>query len=88
MILSDALSRRADAEDSIQKNRETTLLPSTLFVNLLEKEFADRLAEITESEYDPTVLERLRFLLSEPDADEPDWTITFNNGNPILFYKE
>jgi hypothetical protein len=48
MILSDTLSRRADAEELKEKDRTATLLPSHLFVNLLDTEFSDLLAKIND----------------------------------------
>jgi hypothetical protein len=87
MILSDALSRRADAEELKEKDRTKTLLPDHLFVNLLDTEFPNLLVKINTSDYDKSVLERLRFLTEEPDAEDPDWTITTTNKRPIIFYK-
>ena len=87
MVLSDALSRRADAEELKEKDRTETLLPDHLFVNLLDTEFSNLLAKINTSDYDESVLERLRFLTEEPDAEDPDWTITTTNKRPIIFYK-
>ena len=59
MILSDALSRRADAEEQKEKNRTATLLPDNLFVRLLDTEFTKNTLIPNESEYDNSVLERL-----------------------------
>ena len=87
MILSDALSRRADNEEQKEKSRITTLLPNQLFINLLDTEFSELLKKTKETEYDPSVLAKLRFLSEEPDAEDPDWTIQKNNGQPIIFYQ-
>jgi len=86
MILSDALSRRADAEDLKEKNRTMTLLPDNIFVRMLDTEFSEKLALLKEEQYDKPALERLNFLTQEPDADDPDWTIS-KDKKPILFYK-
>jgi hypothetical protein len=87
MVLSDALSRRADAEELKEKDRTATLLPDHLFVNLLDMEFSNLLSKIKESDYDESVLSRLRFLTDQPDADDPDWTIQIVKKQPIIFYK-
>jgi hypothetical protein len=87
MILSDALSRRADAEELKEKDRTTTLLPSHLFVNLLDMEFSDLLAKVKDSNYDELVLMCLHFLMEEPDAEDSDWAVQMIKGRPIIFYK-
>jgi hypothetical protein len=86
MILSDALSRRADAEERKEKDRTAVLLPDNLFVQMLDTGFA-KLLSGKESEYDDHILERLRFLLEQPDADDPEWTIEKKYGNLTIFYK-
>jgi hypothetical protein len=86
MILSDALSRRADAEELKEKDR-TAILPSHLFVNLLDTEFSDLLTKNNDSNYDESVLTRLRFLTEEPDAEDSDWAVQIVKKQPIIFYK-
>jgi hypothetical protein len=88
MVLSDALSRRADMEESKEKDRTEVLLPKHLFVNLLDLEFAKLLSQAAEKEYDPSVLERFKFLQGEPETLDPEWKIVFNKGLPILYYKD
>ena len=84
MVLSDALSRRADAEERKEKDRIATLLPDNLFVRILDTEISKTL---TNKEYDEPVLERLRFLLEHPNAEDPEWTIDIRNKEPTIFYK-
>jgi hypothetical protein len=74
MILSDALSRRADAEERKEKDQTAVLLPDNLFVQILDTRLTKLLTE-KESEYDENVLERLRFFLEQPDAEDPEWTL-------------
>ena len=84
MILSDALSRRADAEEQKEKNRTATLLPDNLFVCALDTEISKTL---NSKEYDEPVLERIRFLLEQPDAEDSEWTIDNKTKTPTIFYK-
>ena len=89
MVLSDTLSRRSDAEELKEKSRIETLLPPHLFVNLLDAEFSLLLKRSNHSEYDPSVLERLRFLEQEDDAEDPEWRINKDlKGETIIYYKE
>jgi hypothetical protein len=86
MILSDALSRRADAEEQKEKNRSAVLLPDNLFVQILDTSLTKTIFT-KESEYDASVLERLQFLLEQPDAEDSDWTINTKHKEPSIFYK-
>jgi hypothetical protein len=67
--------RRADAEELKEKDQTTTLLPSHLFVNLLDMEFSDLLTKVDESNYVESVLMCLCFLMEEPDAEDSDWAV-------------
>jgi hypothetical protein len=87
MILSDALSRRADAEELKEKDRTATLLPGHLFVNLLDTEFSNLLTKINDSDYNESVLMRLRFLMEEPDMEDSDWAVQIVKKQPVIFYK-
>jgi transposase InsO family protein len=87
MILSDSLSRRADAEELKEKDRTAILLPDNLFVQILDTEFSKALANIKNEEYDKSVLERLRYLLNEPEEIDPDWRVIKDNGQPIILYQ-
>ena len=82
MILSDALSRRADAEERKEKDRSAVLLPDNLFVQVLDTSFTKLLSQ-KESEYDDRVLERLQFFLEEPNAEDPDWTFDKKHGEVL-----
>jgi hypothetical protein len=87
MVLSDALSRRADAEELKEKDRIATLLPDDLFVQLLDTEFSKKLSTIKDSDYDQSVFKRLQLLLKEPDADDPDWELIKDKDQPIILYQ-
>jgi len=84
MIISDALSRRADSEEQKHRNHNITLLGEELFLNLLEKEFASSIKTL-DHKRDPGITERMTNLLDGQDI--PDWTIHQSNGTNILFYK-
>jgi hypothetical protein len=87
MILLDALSKRANAEELKEKDWTTTLLPSHLFVNLLDTEFSNLLTKINNSNYDESVLTRLRFLTEEPNTEDSDWAVQIVKKQSIIFYK-
>jgi len=87
MILSDALSRRADPEENKEKIRHATALPDALFIRLMDNEFASFLSKTNNREYDASALERINFLTKHPDANDPDWEIKEENGTTILFYQ-
>ena len=79
MILSDALSRRADQEENKVKNQNMTLLPHDLFVNLLD-------TKLVTTEYDPLAKERLTDL--QNGRNHKDWSATQYGNYNVLFYKE
>jgi hypothetical protein len=87
MILLDALSRRADAEELKEKDWTATLLPRHLFVNLLDTEFSDLLTKVEDSNYKESVVTRLHILTEEPDTEDSDWAVKMVKGWPIIFYK-
>jgi len=87
MILSDALSRRADAEENKEKIQHATALPDALFIRLMDNEFASFLKKVNNKEYDASALERIKFLIKHTDANDPDWEIKKENGTTILFYQ-
>ena len=91
MIQSDALSRRPDyvpEEDHDNENR--ILLPENLFVNLMDMDLQDRIANL--DKYDFDVKQALELLLENgPNSlqqDLKDWKLEEFNGKNILFYKD
>ena len=87
MMISDALSRRADSDDQKVKNRVQTLLPPSIFVRLLETEFSKILSTIDRRNYDPEPLKRLNELLQDETIDDPEWKLSWLGKQPLLFYK-
>jgi len=89
MIQSDALSRRPDFYlDDDDNNTDITLLLDDLFVNLVNLELQQRIAN--SDSYDSTAADAIKLLLDdEPSAaqsDLSDWTIDHVDDKPILFY--
>jgi transposase InsO family protein len=84
MIQSDALSRRADAEESKVEKRMQTLLPPDLFIRIIETEIDKVLSKAEQLEYDPGPLQHLNELLQEGTTNDPDWTIVWKHKKPIL----
>ena len=84
MVQSDALSRRPDyipEEDT--DNEDVTMLPKGLFINLIDTELQERIANSDKMDKDTS--EALVSLLGKEKIE--DWTMEkFNNRN-ILFFK-
>ena len=89
MILSDALSQRPDHCLEEDKNEEATLLPDSLFLNLLDLTLQDRIANA--KEYHFNVTNAIAILLEEGPTgirnNLEDWKIEEEEGKKILFYK-
>jgi transposase InsO family protein len=90
MILSDALSRRPDlCPEEDNDNEDVVVLPDHLFVNLIDIDLQQRIADADDLDTDTAdVLHAL--LGTGPTAlrhDLSDWTTEDFNGKPILFYK-
>ena len=91
MIQSDTLSRRSDfipEEDHDNENR--ILLPDNMFINLIDVDLQDRIANLTNYDFD--VKNALEMLLEKgPNTlqnDLEDWKLEKHNGKNIMFYKE
>ena len=54
MILSDVLSQRPDHCPEEDENKEATLLPNSLFLNLLDLTLQDRIANAKDYDFDIT----------------------------------
>ena len=63
MILSNALSQRLDHCPEEDENEEATLLPDSLFLNLLDLTLQDRIANA--KDYDSNVTNAIAILLEE-----------------------
>ena len=82
MVQSDALSRRPDfvpVDDD--NNNDITMLPDSLFINLIDTKLQERIALC--STMDKDAIDALSTLLEEPNVtcDElQDWTLEKFNG--------
>ena len=90
MIQSDALSRRADLYlDEDHDNKDQTLLPKHLFVNLIDLDLQRSITELGKLDFDAT--NAIKTLLSmQPSKrmkNAKDWTTEEFEGHNILFYK-
>ena len=90
MIQSDTLSRRPDfVPDVDNDNEDITMLPSDLFVTLIDTDLQQRIADCDALDKDAT--EALTTLLEQGPASVrntlDDWTLEKFNGKNILFYK-
>ena len=90
MIQSDTLSRRPDFipnEDHDNENR--ILLPENMFINLIDVDLQDRIANSTNYDFD--VKNALEMLLEKgPNTlqnDLEDWKLKRHNGQNVMFYK-
>src|SRR6202044_1881589 len=86
----DALSRRPDhCPDEDTDNRDITLLPDNLFLNLLDIDLQKQIAKT--KDYDFDVANTLKTLLEDGPStlkqDLADWTTEKYDGSDILFYK-
>jgi len=85
MIQSDALSRRPDhcpTEDN--DNEDMVLLPDNLFIDLIDVDLQERIANIDKMDKDAETA--LLLLLNGKLAD--DWTLEKYGDRNILFYRE
>ena len=91
MIQSDALSRRPDfIPDEDNDNEDITMLPNNLFVNLIDVELQQRIANCDAMDKDATdALTTLLNQRSNAIGDQlNEWTMEKFNGKHILFFKE
>ena len=84
MIQSDALSRRPDLIPSRDtNNKDMTLLPDDLFLNLLDLTLQDRV--LTLGQLDDFLK---TFLINDPPfGTSDDWKLELVDGRNTLFYK-
>ena len=90
MVLSDALSRRPDlCPEEDKDNSDIIVLPEHLFVNLIDVDLQERIANANELDADmANVLQTL--LGNGPTTlrnDLSDWTTEQFKGKQVLFYK-
>ena len=90
MILSDALSRRPDLyPETDDDNEDITMLPESLFVNLIDQELQKKIANSTN--YEPNITESLDWLLrrgpSQAKEDLEDWSVEEIEGRRLIFYQ-
>ena len=90
MFLADALSRRPDMiPDEDHDNEDVVLLPDNLFINLIDMELQERIANSTDMDIDAA--DALKTLLGQAPAalqkDLEDWTLDLFNDKNILFYQ-
>ena len=91
MIQSDALSRRHDyIPDEDNDNEDITMLPNNLFVNLIDVDLQQRIANCDAMDKDAT--DALKILLNQGSNvignQLDEWTMEEFNGKHILFFKE
>ncbi len=90
MIQSDALSRRSDLyPDEDHDNEDQTLLPNSLFVNLIDTELQRQIAHSGKLDFDAA--NAIKLLLGTASSKQmknlEDWTTEEFEGQNILFYK-
>ena len=89
MIQSDALSCQSDfyLDDD---NKDMTLLPNNLFVNLIDLDLQHHIA--ASDSYDWTAADAIKLLQAdgptEAQADLSDWTVEHVDDKSILFYHD
>jgi len=90
MFLADALSRRPDMiPDEDHDNENVTLLPDNLFINLIDMELQQKIANSTDMDIDAA--DALKALLGQAPnnlrKDLEDWAIDIFDEKSILFYQ-
>ena len=90
MIQSDALSRRLDfIPDKDMDNEDITMLPDNLFIQLLDIDLQQRIANT--HDHDEEVTKALLMMMEQgPHAIQwelGDWTIEKFEGRDIVFFK-
>ena len=91
MIQSNALSRRSDyIPEEDNDNADRILLPENMFVNLMDLDLQDRIANTDKYDYD--VKNTLELLLENgPNSlrqDLEDWRLEKHGDKNILFYRD
>ena len=90
MIQSDALSQRPDfIPEEYHNNENRVLLPENMFINLIDVDLQDRIANSTNYDFD--VKNALEMLLEKgPNTlqnDLEDWKLEKHNSQNVMFYK-
>ena len=90
MIQSDTLSRRPDyILDKDEDNENVIMLPSEMFVNLIDMELQEKISSC--DNLDKDAMEALTTLLGQESNllknELEDWSIERTNGKNMLFYK-
>ena len=91
MIQSDALSRQPDyIPEQDNDNMDRILLPENMFVNLMDLDLQDRIANT--DKYDFDIKNTLELLLENGlnslRQDIEDWKLEKHSNKNILFYKD
>ena len=89
MIQSDALSRRADFAQGEEEPKEVTMLPESVFVNLIDLALQEQI--LNSNKLDAEANDALKLLLEEGPTDLrndlSDWTLETKDGKQMLFRK-
>ena len=85
MILSDALSRRADQEEHKVAKQHMTMLDADLFVRLADVTLENSIDTAEKDEFHPEIAARLNEFLN--GNTDKDWTIQQIEDTPTLFYR-
>jgi len=90
MFLADALSRRPDMiPDEDHDNEDIIMLPDNLFINLIDMELQQKIANSTDMDIDAA--NALKTLLGQAPTtlqkDLEDWKIDIFDDKNILFYQ-
>jgi len=90
MVLADALSWRPDmVPDEDHNNEDMILFPNNLFINLIDMELQEKIANSTDMDIDAA--DALKALLGQAPTnlqkDLEDWTIDIFDDKNILFYQ-
>jgi len=90
MFLADALSRRPDMiPDEDHDNEDIIMLPDNLFINLIDMELQQKIANSTDMDLDAA--NALKALLGQAPTtlqkDLEDWKIDIFDDKNILFYQ-
>ena len=91
MILSDALSRRPGHGIGAEHNdKDVTLLPETLFINLIDLKLQQRIREMKDinPSIDPVYLALKQNTPSTLLPDLKDWRMEWIDEDDILYYKD
>ena len=91
MILSDALSHRPDhGIGAKHDNEDVTLLPKTLFVNIIDLKLQQQICEVKDIDpsIDPVYLALKQNTPSTLLPDLKDWRMEQTDEDDVLYYKD